>query len=96
MRKLLIFIVVLYAVWRVLQIVGRRLRRAAPGADAFSRYSGARGRAGGEPEQLVACARCGTLLPTSRALPGPGGQHFCSPACRDTISEGRPRVTGGG
>ncbi|MFN6997207.1 MAG: PP0621 family protein, partial [Aquincola tertiaricarbonis] len=34
-------------------------------------------------EGIVACERCGLHLPRSEALPGPGGELFCSPAHRD-------------
>lgn len=34
-------------------------------------------------EGIVACGRCGLHLPLSEALPGPGGELFCSAAHRD-------------
>ncbi len=86
-RKLLIIVIILYAVWRVLTIVGKHLRRRTPGADAFSRFSSRRSSPRSEPEQLVPCDRCGTLLPASRSLPGPGSHHYCSAVCRDGAEE---------
>lgn len=86
-RKLLVVVIVLYAVWRVLTIVGKRLRRSSPGPDAFSRFSDQRTSRRTEPERLVACDRCGTLLPASRTLPGPGSHHYCSESCRQRAAE---------
>lgn len=31
-----------------------------------------------EPEDMVACARCGVHMPHSDALLGPDHQHYCS------------------
>ena len=87
MRRFLIFIVVLYVVWRILNLVGRRMQRSSQGADAFSRFRRREpDRSAGQPpqgEKLIPCQRCGTLLPASRALPGPGGAVYCSDTCRD-------------
>jgi len=86
MRRLLIFITVLYVVWRVLIIIGKRIQKKAASANPFAGFS----RNGssrptdeaGQGEQLVACSQCGTLLPASRALRGPHGVVFCSEKCR--------------
>lgn len=88
MRRFLFFIIILYVVWRILNIVGRRVQRAAPGASRFSRFD----RQGRKPsgnrrdtgEKLVPCRHCGTLLPASRALPGGDGAVYCSKGCRDS------------
>lgn len=95
-RKLLIVIIVLYAVWRVLTIVGRRLRRSSSGAESFSRFSGRRASPRTEPERLIPCDRCGTLLPASRTLPGPGSHHYCSEACRDRAEKESRHAPNGG
>ena len=82
MRRLLLFIAILYVVWRVLDVVGRRLRRDAPGADAFSRFSAAgRTRRRTRSEMLVACTRCGAMVPSSRAARDGSGRPLCAPEC---------------
>lgn len=90
MRRLLFFIIILYVVWRVLNIVGRRLRRRAGVANPFRRGAGQdadrRGKTPATPEQLVSCARCGTLLPASRAVRGANGKIFCSYECSELMS----------
>ncbi len=86
MRRLLIFITVLYVIWRVLIIIGSKLQKRAVASNPFGdffRHGSTGGKdheAGGEP--LVACSYCGTLLPASRALHGPHGAVFCSESCR--------------
>lgn len=84
MQRLLLFVIFLYVVWRILYVVGQKLAGKSPGADAFSRFSGKsrERRAGREeaPERLVTCSRCGTSVPASRAVQGPGGP-YCSRSC---------------
>ena len=41
------------------------------------------------PEDMVACAECGLLLPRSEALPGRGGV-FCTAAHRDAFEHAHP------
>ncbi len=82
MRRLLIIIAALYVVWRVLGIIGKRVRRATAGADSFSRFSArrkSRSLEGDEP--LVPCARCGIHVPSSRTVRG-GSGSYCSTECR--------------
>jgi hypothetical protein len=104
MRRFLIFIVLLYVVWRILNLVGRRMQRNSQGADAFSRFGrrepGRTASQRPQGEKLIACQRCGTLLPASRALPGPGGAVYCSDECRDRdaaeVGHGSADGTGAG
>jgi uncharacterized protein len=82
MRRLLIFIAALYVVWRILGMIGKRVRRETGGSDAFSRFSArrkSRSLEGDEP--LVACARCGIHVPSSRTVRGESG-FYCSTECR--------------
>ncbi len=91
MRRLLVFVLVLYLVWRVLNIVGRSLERRS--REMAERGFGGRGRRDGTEgasrpeERLVACSRCGTLVPASRALTS-GGGPFCSESCREESGRG--------
>ncbi len=76
MQRILIVVVVLLVLWRILASIGRRLAEKAPGADSFSRFSPeARRRRQQWPdgsrsgvEELVECTRCGTFVPSGRAL----------------------------
>ncbi len=102
MRRFLFFVIILYVVWRVLSIVGRRMERSSRGASRFSRFDhrGPGGVGNGRPqgEKLVPCQRCGTLLPASRALPGTRGAFYCSDDCRDLAiaEDGRGTANGSG
>ncbi len=91
MRRLLVLVLVLYLVWRVLNIVGRRLeQRSREITEEGLAGRGSRRRAatgGGEQERLLPCARCGTLVPASRALTS-GDASYCSPECRDGAGKG--------
>jgi len=86
-RRLLIVVIVLYVVWRILGIIGRRIR----GEGARERVAGGVSR-GDEPDrrakearQLVPCSRCGTLVPEDRALLGPGGERYCKSSCLEAV-----------
>lgn len=88
LQRILLIILVLYALWRIITAWGRRLGRESPGADSYSRFhpDKRRQRTRGQetdPEQLVACSRCGTYVPARRALSAGGDSTFCSPECRD-------------
>lgn len=89
LRKILLVVLVLYAIWRIVTAWGRRLGRDEPSADSFSRFSAKskerrkRGQQP-EPEELVACDGCGTYVPTERALAADNGRHFCGESCRRT------------
>lgn len=88
LQRILLIIVVLYALWRVVTAWGRRLGRDSPGADSYSRFHPDKRRQRtrdrqAEPEKLVACSRCGTYVPAQRALTAGGDRVFCSPECRD-------------
>jgi hypothetical protein len=88
LQRILLIILVLYALWRIVTAWGRRIGRDSPGADSYSRFhpdkrrQRTRGQQG-DPEQLVACSRCGTYVPAPRALTAGGDHVFCSPECRD-------------
>ncbi len=91
MQRILIVVVVLLVAWRILASIGRRLSEKAPGADSFSRFSPeARRRrtqwSGGSEqsvEALVECTRCGTFVPSGRALTSGEDRVFCSEVCRN-------------
>lgn len=61
----------LFAGWRVRRREAARARRAGQPAAARSANV-----------TLVRCARCGTHIPQSSALPGAGSAVFCSESCR--------------
>jgi hypothetical protein len=92
MQRILLVVVVLLVVWRILASIGRRLSERAPGADSYSRFSPeARRRrkqwsdgSGGEAEELVECASCGTFVPIGRSLSSGDGAVYCSPACKSS------------
>jgi hypothetical protein len=92
LQRILLVVLILFVVWRVLALFGRRSAREGHGADSYSRYSPTARRRRREyrtreseepPEELVACARCGTHLPARRALSDGSGARFCGPSCRD-------------
>jgi hypothetical protein len=91
LQRILLVVAILFVIWRIATAWGRRLVRTAPGADSFSRFSpfehGKRRRRHAanptEPEELVACATCGTYVPARRALTAAGGRSFCGEECRD-------------
>ena len=99
MSRIVLAVLALFVVWRLLAALGRKLSSDGHGADSYSRYAPrARGRRrastradhGSEtPEQLVACASCGTLVPTRRALAVPDRGVVCSESCREVL-ERRP------
>lgn len=39
---------------------------------------------------LVPCSSCGVHVPSSRTLPGPAGEVYCSAACRGRGASRRP------
>jgi hypothetical protein len=85
-RRVLLIVLILFAIWRIVTAWGRKLDRSEPGADSFSRFSAKakerRRRQEPEPEELVACDGCGTYVPMARALATGSDQHFCSESCR--------------
>jgi len=87
LQRILLIILVLYAVWRIVSAWGRRLRQDGPGADSFSRFRRRTGHGSRvqkqPPEELVACSRCGTYVPARRALTAGDGAVYCSTSCRD-------------
>lgn len=91
LQRILLIILVLYALWRILSAWGRRLGKEAPGADSYSRFNPRarrqrRSSVGGvdqSPEELVACSGCGTYVPVRRALTEGGGRFFCGEECRE-------------
>ncbi len=94
MRRLLIVIAFLYVVWRVLGIIGKRVRRETAGADTFSRFSARRKNCSLEgDEPLVACASCGIHVPSSRTVRGTSGS-YCSTECRQLAENAHAPVAG--
>ncbi len=69
MRTLLIFILVLIAIWWVRRAL-TRFGRSGPGADGKKRTRGA------EPERMLGCAHCGLHVPESEGL-RVGEDFFC-------------------
>jgi len=68
-RSLLIFILVLIAIWWV--------RRALARFSAGTRARGSRpSRTGNEPEQMLGCAHCGLHVPESEGVRD-GKDFFC-------------------
>jgi len=92
LQRILFVVVLLLVVWRLLVAWGRRSGNQSHGADSYSRFSPnkrrrrrkwSQQRAQDAPEELVACAVCGTFVPTRKALGAGAGKVFCGPACRD-------------
>jgi ribosomal protein L32 len=87
MSRIVLFVLVLFVVWRLLSSFGKRASSQGLGADSYSRFSPRKRRQRrmehrpGTSEELVACARCGTYVPRDRALPGPGGSALCGETC---------------
>ena len=90
LQRVLIFVAVLFLLWRVIVGWGRVKRRQQPGADAFSRFSWHRRerqrRHDSQPEQLIECEVCGTMVPTSRALTH-DARVCCSVRCQRALRE---------
>jgi hypothetical protein len=87
-RTLLIAALVIWCLILVGRWIGRvlapvqELRRAVKQARDQAQHSAARPQEA--TERLVACARCGTRVPASRALPASSGEFvFCSESCRN-------------
>jgi hypothetical protein len=91
LQRILILVAALFLLWRAVVGWGRLKRKSQPGADAFSRYSWHRRdrqrRADPEPEQLIECEVCGTLVPASRALTH-HARVCCSSECLRALREG--------
>jgi hypothetical protein len=94
LQRIVIIVIVLVVVWRIAIGLGRRRREAGFGADSYSRFSPLLRRRRREwsshvgdekPDHLVACRRCGTYVPSRRALTAGSGEVFCSPGCRDRV-----------
>lgn len=94
LQRILLVVLVLFVVWRLLVAIGRRAGRSGHGADSFSRFSAERRRRRREwdahrqedrPDELVPCSRCGTYVPSRRALTSGSGAVYCSPGCRDGV-----------
>lgn len=93
MERLLLFVVVLYVVWRVLHTQGRRLQRTSRGADDFGRLSRdprrRRGDGTTDHDTLLVCDRCGVVIPRTAALTGDGGERCCASCAGRPGGEGR-------
>jgi len=82
-QRVLIFLVLLYLVWRVLGIRGRKLsrelRESGIGREPRSRPV--------DPSQpLVRCAGCGTFFPAERIQRDRDGLGYCSDDCRQRLA----------
>lgn len=92
MQRIIIFVAVLYVLWRVLAAMGRRSAASGRGAEDFSRFNvrskdrreAARARHE-EDVELIPCAHCQTLVPADRALSLPSGVTCCSRRCADAL-----------
>ena len=86
LRRIMLIVLFLFAIWRIVTAWGRKVGRNEPGADSFSRFSAKakerRRRREPVPEELVACDGCGTYVPVVRALAAGNDRHFCSESCR--------------
>ncbi len=89
LKQVIIFVAVLYIVWRVLQGLGKSINRGKPGADAFSPFSAhsrdrrRRAQERGQSETLVPCAGCGTSVPSSRVVRADDNKTYCR-ECADS------------
>ena len=89
MHRILLIVTVLYVIWRVLNVWGRKIVRGSRGAEDYSRFSARRrapGRADGSPvskpgEELVECAGCQTFVPRARMTMGKDGRLYCGHDC---------------
>jgi hypothetical protein len=95
MQRIVIFVAVLYVLWRLATALGRRSASAGKGAEDFSRFNARsrdRRRAAKERQstnvELVACHRCGTFVPADRALPGGDDSVYCSRQCQGAFESG--------
>ncbi len=72
--RLLFYAVLIWLLYKLVKgLKGPRIGgRASPDRD--TRLQGG---------DLVQDPRCGVYIPKETAVPGPGGQYFCSPECRD-------------
>ena len=102
LQRIVLIVIVLVVVWRIAVAFGKRRRQDGFGADSYSRFSPFLRRRRREwasnlgherPDHLVACQRCGTYIPSRRALTSGSGEVFCGPDCRD---RGRPPEAHGG
>lgn len=80
MRNLLIFLLVLWAIWWL-----RRAIKRAGEARASARKAGAQGR---RTEHMVECAHCGVHVPETEGVRD-GKRFFCSEAHRLAGPRGR-------
>lgn len=94
LQRIVIIVIVLVVVWRIAVTMGRRRRETGFGADSYSRFSPLLRRRRREwssrvtdeqPDHLVACRRCGTYVPSRRALAAGSGEVYCGPGCRDRV-----------
>lgn len=91
LQRIALLVLALYIIWRVITIWGRNLQKKSSGSDDFSRFSARsrdrrrrqQERSQRAVEELVACSRCGTLIPMSRAILAHGSRSVCSVECRD-------------
>jgi hypothetical protein len=93
LQRILIVVLILFVVWRLLAMWGRRMRGAQPGADSYSRFNPQQRRQRREqfrqpPEALVSCDVCGTMIPVGRALTAIGGGRVCGDECRARLDRG--------
>jgi hypothetical protein len=75
--------------WRAANAAAREAPQRSP--DRSGQPPGAAAAAGQATVTLVRCGACGVHVPSGRTLPGPGGEVFCSDACR---ARGAARQTG--
>lgn len=94
LQRIVLIVMALAVLWRIVIAIGRRRRETGFGADSYSRFSPLRrrrrrersARLGDESaDHLVACRRCGTYVPSRRALTSGSGEVFCGPGCRDQV-----------
>lgn len=93
MQRIILIVVVLWAVWKLLSLWGRR--SAGAGADEFSRFSSRsrqrrqRERDEDASDDLIACQVCGTNVPVDRTMLAAGGRRVCSTECLERLDSGR-------
>ncbi len=81
MPRLVVFFLLMLALWLALELLARRLRRRGRGEPVPNRR-----RAGSTAAvRLVRCDACGVHVPEARLLTARSGR-FCSQRCRERVA----------
>lgn len=85
MGRLLLFVVLAFAVWFVVRAIGGM--RKGVGRSPVER----REATTAQPEAMRQCAWCGAHVPSGHALMLPDGRVYCSTAHRDAAADASDR-----